>query len=77
MTDVSRHYFKNNIKYQECSTDNYTGNIKQNKKACLAFISDIVNRITRQITTSYTVANYDSPDALAAYLQDKFATFST
>lgn len=75
--DVSGHYFENDIKYQKCGTDNYTGDTKKNKRACEAFVSNVINRITMRMTAAYTAANHDSPIAMASYLQDKFATYST
>lgn len=77
VADVSEQYFKNEIKHQKCGLDNYTGDKEKNKRACEAYVNNVIQSIAQRMSKAYTDANYDSPIAMAAYLQNKFSTYST
>lgn len=51
---MSDQLFRNDIKHEQCGTDNYTGDTTHNKDACEKLLEDVVNQVKRRITKSFT-----------------------
>ncbi|KAF2796735.1 hypothetical protein K505DRAFT_334902 [Melanomma pulvis-pyrius CBS 109.77] len=78
--------FQNDIRHEECSTDNYTGDTKKNEKKCRKLLQEVCDSALNRIQASLWeindpewvkrnwVAGEASPVAL--YLQDRYSTYA-